>query len=739
MATKNLVIVESPAKAKTIKKYLGAGFEVKASMGHIRDLPGKKLWIDIDKNFEPTYEISDTKKKVVSELKKIAKDSDQVWIATDEDREGEAIGWHICHALGLNTTKIPRIVFHEITKTAIQNAIKNPRNIDMHLVDAQQGRRVLDRLVWFQVSPILWTKIKRGISAGRVQSVAVKLIVEREKEIKNFIPEESWKCKALITYKKSSFTIELSKIQGKKAALKTQKAALAYLASIGCVEKKSKQTKDKKSDTLIITFPEELAFTLDKITSKDTKKSPPAPFTTSTLQQLGSRAFGRGVKKIMMVAQKLYENGYITYMRTDSVNLSQDAIDTSAAYITKTFGKDYSSPRQYKGKAKNAQEAHEAIRPTDVTKSPAAIDLSGEEQKLYGLIRNRTLASQMADARGTSTTYDFSPEGAKKDVWSVKGEIIIFDGWLKLTGKIEKQQDDENTDEDNQKLPAIKQGEIVHSKDINATQHFSKPPARYTEAALVKTLEEKGIGRPSTYAPTIQTIQDRQYIEKKEAKKLYPTEMAFIVTDFLEKHFSDLMDYAFTANMEEKLDLIAEWKDNRHTMMKQFYTGFLKELEKAGHAKQEVIYTGNTCPECGGKLIYKFSKTWKFVGCENYPTCKYTSQTEEEKSVLDTLKAKYEGKPCPEGGTIVVKIGRFGPFLTSSEYPKVKRISGIPDEKMEALQKEYGGKKCEKCGKGKMMVKKSNRWGKTTYFLACNKYPDCKHTINIKEEAKEEE
>lgn len=729
---KNLVIVESPAKAKTLKKFLWNKYEIKASFWHVVELSKKKLWVDIENWFKPTYEISSDKKKVINEFKSILPQFWNVLLATDEDREWEAIARHIANILWLDVATTPRITFHEITKTAIEKAVENPRTIDLNLVNAQQWRRVLDRLVWFKISPILWQKIKRWLSAGRVQSVAVKLVIEKENEIKNFIPQESWKLKAYVVYKNKKFAINLEKLDWKAINIKNIDDVKKILWRIGVTIEQFEKSQDKKTKYLIYKLERVFDFRLASVDKKESKRYPSPPFITSTLQQEASRRFGWGVKQVMSIAQKLYENWYITYMRTDSVNLSALAIWTSKEYIIKHFGEEYSNPRNYTSKSANAQEAHEAIRPTYIDKKPESTWLTGQELKLYSLIWSRTLASQMSEALLDVTILTFNPLDDEKQDWTVKWEVIKFDWFLKLFENT-KEEEEEHTEEDTTTLPNIEVWEIVKSSMMEGVQNFSKPPARYTEASLVKKMESLEIGRPSTYAPTISTIQDRGYV-KKEWKFLMPTDIAFVVNDYLEKYFQNIMDYKFTANMEQFLDDIATGTLDWHNMLKDFYEGFLVNLEKAADTQNAKVYTWDTCPECGWWLIYKFSKTWKFIGCENYPDCKYTKATQEQSDYLTNLKDKYEWQPCPEWWTIVVKVGRFWPFLTSSEYPKVKRISSIPDEKLMELEKKFGWKPCPKCWKWVMHVKKSKKW----YFLACNKYPDCKTAENIKIPKEEE-
>lgn len=734
MSNKNLVIVESPAKAKTIQKFLWKDFEVTTSMGHICDLPQKKMWVDIENNFEPFYEISPWKKKVVNELKKEAKNKEKIYLATDEDREWEAIAWHLAEILNLDKNKTPRIVFHEITKSALQDAIKSPRSLDENLVNAQQWRRVLDRIVGFQISPILWEKVKRGLSAGRVQSVAVKLVVEKERERQKFVPKEYWYLKTQLKYDKKTFWAFFNKISNKKKILEKEESVKEVLKALKIKSSELKESKDQKTGNKNIELEKKIDFELKDKQKKESKKTPPPPFITSTLQQEASRKLWYWVKQTMMIAQKLYENWHITYMRTDSVSLSSKAINSIAAYIKKYFGNEYSKSRQYKTKSWSAQEAHEAIRPTNINKTSGNLKLTWKEAKLYFLIWSRCIASQMSEAKIEKTTYTFFPKIDSSQEWITKWEQIIFPGFL----KIYEEWSDEEDNKENFNLPKIEKWEQANSKQFQALQNFTKPPARYTEATLVKKLESEWIGRPSTYAPTISTVIDRWYIQK-EWKHLIPTEIAFIVTDYLTKYFCNLMDYSFTAKMEEKLDSIAEGKQSWKTMLKNFYKNFVNELEKAKKWGNQHLKIWEKCPKCWWELIYKFSRIGKFIWCENYPDCKYTRQSEEEKEMLEKLKEKYEWEKCPEWGQIVVKIWRYWPFLASSEYPKVKRIKAIPDEKQEELEEKLGGMKCDKCEKWTMHVKKPKKWRKGSYFLWCSEYPDCNNlkSITAKGEIKE--
>ncbi len=750
--SKNLVIVESPAKWKTIEKFLWPDFKVVASFGHIRDLPVKSLWVDIEKDFAPEYVINDDKKQTVTNLKKLAKTHSKIWIATDEDREWEAIWWHICHTLNLEIEKTPRIVFHEITKKWITEAIKKPRTIDVNWVNAQQARRILDRLVWYKVSPVLWKKIRKWLSAGRVQSVAVKLIVEKEREIVDFKPVESWKLSVELNYeedsKKYSFKTFFSKQDSKVKKLNSREDVEKLIATIFWNLDNIKEEKNKRW-FCVLKREEIIKFKLTDAIKKDSKRKPWAPFITSTLQQEASRKFGFWVKQTMMVAQKLYEwmdlwwwerTGLITYMRTDSVNLSDLAKDQARDLIVKQFWKEYHSKRTFKTKSAWAQEAHEAIRPTDLARTPESLAsvLDSMQLRLYTLIWKRTLASQMAEAIIGVTTFTFSPEKNLNQDWITKWEVIKFDWFMKLY--IEWTDEETDDKDDNSTLPNINIWTILDWENFEANQAYSRPPARYTEASLVKKLESEQIGRPSTYAPTISTIIDRWYIEKFEKKYLKPTEVAFTVTDFLEEYFPKMMEYKFTKIVEEDFDKIAVWKETYVEMLKWFWEGTLKkELENAWENAQKVIEkTGEKCPKCSEDLIFRHSKNGKFIGCSGFPECDFIDQPKEEKDALDSLRKKYEWKPCPDWveWTIVVKTGKYWPFLTSSEYPKVKWIWKIKNEKEELLEKllEKAWLLVDKETWEEMVLKNSRRWP----FLAAKNYPEVKIAKNIPKDIWEE-
>lgn len=737
---KNLVIVESPAKWKTIEKFLWNDFKVVASMWHIRDLPEKTLGINIENNFQPEYLISDEKKKIVADLQKLAKNYKNIWIATDEDREWEAIGWHLCHVLWLDIANVKRIVFHEITKEAILHSIQNPRNININLVNAQQARRILDRLVWYKISPILWKKIRKWLSAWRVQSVAVKLIVEKEREIKNFKSEESWKISAELKYNNIKFKTIFTKLDWKNKNFKSIEDVKKFFYILFDDVWNLKEEKNKTWN-IELSISNNINFILNSVNKKDSKRNPWAPFTTSTLQQEASRKFWFWVKQTMSIAQKLYEwvdlwnweiTWLITYMRTDSVNLSDNAINQISNLITKTFWKEYLKIRKYKTKSTWAQEAHEAIRPTYLNRTPESLENILDEQslKLYTLIWKRTLASQMEDAVIEVTTFDFSPENKTNQQWITKWEIIKFDWFMKLY--IES-SDDEIEDQENQKLPNIEIWTFIPAKNIIWIQNFSKPPIRYTEASLVKKLESEWIWRPSTYAPTISTIIDRWYIEKYNKKYLFPTEIAFIVNDFLQEFFEKMIDYKFTKNIEEEFDEIANWKIEFQKMLENFWIWTLKnDIEKASNTAQKVIeIVWKSCPKCWKDLIYKYSKTWKFIWCSWFPECDYTEQLKEELDKLQILKDKYEWKPCPDWieWTIVVKMWRFGPFLASSKYPEVKRIWKIQSEKdqlLEQIVKEQWLLIDVETWE-ELVIKNSKRWP----FLTAKKYPEVKIAKNI--------
>lgn len=707
---KNLVIVESPAKSQTIKKFLGPDFEVKASYGHTVDLPTKGMGIDIENGFKPDYVVSPDKRKVLSELKRLSESAEETWIATDEDREGEAIWWHIANQLKLDVKTTPRIVFHEITKTAIENAVKNPRTIDMHLVDAQQARRVLDRLVGFELSPVLWRKIKTWLSAGRVQSVAVKLIVEREREIQAFEADSFFKVVAqFLTSEKKNLTAELSK------QLKNEAETTKFLESLSGA-----------------------TYEVSDIEVKPGKKSPSAPFTTSTLQQEASRKLGFSVARTMQVAQKLYEAGHITYMRTDAVNLSDFATQAAKAQIISEYGENYSKPTHYATKAKGAQEAHECIRPTHMENHIAGADPS--EKKLYQLIWKRTIASQMAPAELEKTKATIQISRTDKFKFIASGEVLKFDGFLKVY--MESSDTEEDDEEIKGMLPLLKVGENLEENSILATEKFKQHPPRYTEASLVKKLEEQGIGRPSTYAPTISTIQKRGYVVKEdrpwktrnylelslldgkitrtereqitgaEKQKMFPTDIGMIVTDFLDQNFADIMDYGFTANVEQEFDEIAEGKLQRVQMMEKFYGPFHAQVvETTGKERVNTERALGQHPSNGKPVIARMGRYGPMIqiGEPDDPEKKFASLPAGKTIETITFEEALQAFALPrslgkrEGEEVSASTGRFGPYVKyKSLFVSIKRDSGLDpfsitleeaipmiQEKMEAEKNKY--------------------------------------------------
>jgi DNA topoisomerase-1 len=680
--SKNLVIVESPAKAKTIEGFLGKDFLVRSSFGHVRDLVKKGYGIDVENNFTPTYEVQPDKERVIAELKKLSKGAEMVWLASDEDREGEAISWHLYETLGLEKKRTKRIVFHEITKPAIEKAIQNPREIDINLVNAQQARRILDRLVGFELSPILWRKVRPSLSAGRVQSVAVRLIVEREREIQAFKSSSAFKVSALFQVGKGILKAELD------GRFKTEAEANAFL---------------EKCKNAI--------YTINSIETRPAKRTPSAPFTTSTLQQEAARKLGFSVSQTMVVAQRLYEAGKITYMRTDSVNLSETAISQAKEAINKNYGAKYHHPRQYKTKSKGAQEAHEAIRPTYIQTQ----EISGErnEQRLYDLIWKRTIASQMADAELEKTTAKVGISTTSEQ-FVAQGEVLKFDGFLKVY--IEG-TDDENDEDSSSMLPPMNQGDKLEVKEITATERFTHHPARYTEASLVKKLEELGIGRPSTYAPTISTVQKRNYVEKTdregqlrnytmltfegnkiskqiktettgaEKAKLFPTDIGMVVNDFLIQYFPDILDFNFTAKVEEEFDEIAEGKMKWTDMLKDFYKPFHKTVERTIDNSERASgerALGND-PKTGKPVIVRIGRFGPLaqIGETNEETGEkavFASLRKEQSIETITLDEALDLFKLPmnlgqhKGKEVIIGIGRFGPYVKfGDDYISIPR------------------------------------------------------------------
>jgi len=709
----NLVIVESPAKAKTIEKYLGGGYKVLASYGHVRDLPAGKLGVDTKANYEPEYVVPDKAKKAVSILKKEASKSEKTYLATDLDREGEAIAWHIAQAVGLGNSKsetrnpkLERITFSEITRAAVERAIKNPRDLNMDLVDAQQARRVLDRLVGYKLSPLLWKKVKSGLSAGRVQSVAVRLVVEKEREILDFKTQEFWLVGVTLSKAEDElqFVAYLVEENGKpvdKFDIMGEKQAKNY-------EKLLEKAKYKIID----------------LKQEDALRRPSAPFTTSTLQMEASRKLSFSAKQTMMHAQRLYEAGHITYMRTDSTNLSLEAIKKVRALIGKKYGKEYlpESAQIYKTKTKRAQEAHEAIRPTHFEKGEVSPD--GREQRLYDLILKRTVASQMKEAIVEMTQARILADVKEKLIFLAKGERVKFDGFIKV---YTEGKDDVNGEESGT-LPKLAKNEELDFHKFMADQKFTEPPKRYSEATLVKKLESLGIGRPSTYAPTMSTIQDRGYV-KLEDRRFIPEEIGMIVNDLLVKHFPTTVDYKFTAKMEDNLDAVAEGEEEWQKVIDEFYIPFEKNLIVKGKEleKEEIMPVEELkekCPKCKKPLIVRFGKFGKFVACSGYPECKYSrpleSKADKKSEVVEgdgtTEKlSEAEGEKCEKcGGKMMLKEGKFGKFLACDNYPKCKNTKSIV---------QGTGKKCPDCGDGEIIERRTKRGKK---FWGCSKYPGCK-------------
>ena len=710
---KNLVIVESPAKAKTIEKFLGNDYKVLSSYGHIRDLKKKEFSIDVENGFEPTYEIPADKKKLVAELKAEAKKADMVWLASDEDREGEAISWHLFEVLGLDPEKTKRIVFHEITKTAILKAIENPRDIDVNLVNAQQARRILDRIVGFELSPVLWKKVKPALSAGRVQSVAVRLIVEREREVHAFVSEPSYRVTAVF---------EVPDVDGNEVEVKAEL---------------SNRFKTKEEAQAFLETCKDAQFSIEDITTRPVKKSPAAPFTTSTLQQEAARKLGFTVAQTMMVAQRLYENGQITYMRTDSVNLSDLALNTSKQTILSLMGERYVKVRKFATKTKGAQEAHEAIRPTYMENQ--SVEGTAQEKKLYDLIWKRTIASQMADAELEKTTATITISGSS-DVFTAIGEVIKFDGFLRVYR--ESYDDDNEQEDESHLLPPLKKGQKLEHGPIIATERFTQRPPRYTEASLVRKLEELGIGRPSTYAPTISTIQQREYVEKgnkdgeertfnvltlkdsqikdedhseitgAEKSKLFPTDTGTVVNDFLTEYFPDILDYNFTASVEKEFDEIAEGEVKWTSIMKNFYDKFHPSVEntlaiKTEHKVGERILgeepgTGKTV----SVKIGRFGPVVQIGTVEDEEKPRFAQMKKGQSMETITLEEALELFKLPrtlgeyEGKSVSVGVGRFGPYVLHNKVyvslPKTLDPMEITLEEAEQLILEKRQKETER-------------------------------------------
>jgi DNA topoisomerase I len=716
---KALVIVESPAKAKTIGKYLGKQYVVRASLGHIKDLPKKDLSVDVERDFKPKYEIIEGKKKLISELKQAAKGVDFVYLAADPDREGEAICWHLKEELEPKKSLKPeifRVMFNEITANAVKKAFDKPVAVNVHLVEAQQARRILDRLVGYKISPLLWDKVRRGLSAGRVQTVALRLIVEREREVRAFQKQEYWTIDVALNAKKPPvLTARLNKRGDETPQVENENAAKTIV------------------DDLV-----EASYVVRSVTTREKRRNPVPPFITSTLQQESSRKLRFSVKRTMMLAQGLYEGkelgeegsvGLITYMRTDSTRVSEDALAEVRAFVAERYGQNYlpESSNVYKTK-KDAQDAHEAVRPTSVLRTPESVEkyLAEDELKLYRLIWMRFVASQMTPAVFDQTTIDINATGKSKVpyLFRATGTVQKFDGFLRVyqEGKDEKDEEDEELQH---KLPLVTEGEILRFKEIRPEQHFTEPPPRYNEATLVKKLEADGVGRPSTYASILSTIQDREYVVK-EGGKFTPTELGMVVTDLLLESFSDLFDVKYTARMEEELDEIEEGKLEWRDAMAEFYGRFQKDLEHAEEHMTDIKRmekpTDLVCEKCGKPMVIKWGKHGSFIACTGYPECTNTRELTVDLPDVDKadLSEQDEQEYCENcGRPMVLKKGRFGQFYACSGYPDCKTTKQIGGEQRKDVPLE---EVCPQCGSN--LVKKFGRYGE---FVACSNYPKCKY------------
>jgi len=744
---KSLVIVESPAKARTIDKYLGPGFEVKASMGHVRDLPSKGLNVDIENDFEPTYDIMPGKKRTVTSLRAAAKKCDRLFLATDLDREGEAIAWHLAQLLGIPEEKTYRVIFNAITQSAIKRAFAEPGKLNMDKVMAQQARRILDRIVGYQISPLLWKKISRGLSAGRVQSIAVKMIVEKEKEIRRFQPREYWLIPAVFTtdlqsdYRKEWLDFTSSQTQnGKPPTLAEQSKWLtehnAFKAELYKIGDEEFKASSKEQAERIFNELKQAEFKLADLQTKQSISRPSAPFITSTLQQAAANRLGFATKRTMRVAQQLYEGidlgsmgflGLITYMRTDSAHLSSEAVREVRDYISSHIGPAY-LPKEAKlyASRKTAQQAHEAIRPTDVDLTPSDIKpfLTDEQYKLYDLVWRRFVACQMESAKWNVTNLNIAAQTALGCCWyRTTGRVLVFDGFAKIWSITSNEQ----------QLPSMKVGQRLAAINIKAEQHFTKPPARYSEAALVRALEKEGIGRPSTYAAIISTIQERGYVEQSE-KKFFATDLGEIVTDKLNEYFPKIMDIAFTRYMEEQLDKIEEQHLDWLGVLKDFYGPFKESLETAAkqmrHAKAEVTPSEYECPQCGQQLVYRFGKNGRFLSCSAYPACTFACPCDQEGKMIEEKVSEHKCPVC--GKPMVHKNGRFGPFLGCSNYPDCKTTLKLDKQGNVLPPKpppEPTGIKCYKCKEGALVI----RQGKKGPFMGCSRFPRCRTIISIKQ------
>jgi DNA topoisomerase I len=725
MAAKNLVIVESPAKAKTLEKYLGRDFQVKASVGHVVDLPKSKLGVDIKKNFTPDFHVIQAKKKVIDDLKKAAKGKEKIYLASDPDREGEAIAWHIADQVAKNHKNVHRVLINEITKKAVQDAIANPLELDRNKFDAQIARRVLDRLVGYQLSPLLWNKVRRGLSAGRVQSVAVRLVCEREREIRAFEAQEYWSLTALLegrlppTFKARLVQWQGTKVDNKKFRLENESAVQEILKSLNGA-----------------------SWIIGEVEKKERRRYPTPPFVTSKLQQEAARKLGFQPKRTMQLAQQLYEGvelgnegavGLITYMRTDSTRISNDALSAVRTLIGAQYGKSYvpDKPNTYRSK-KSAQDAHEAIRPTSLEYTPERVRsyLRRDAFQLYSLIWDRFVASQMVPATFDQTVFEIP---VREALFRANGQQIKFDGFMKvyIEGRDERSNKDAEENEEEAEagasdidgvLPDLQKGDALNLLSMDPRQHFTQPPPRYTQASLIKELDERGIGRPSTYAAIISNIIDREYVLQDERRSLAPTDLGFLVTDLLVESFPDILNVEFTAGMEDELDKIEEGKEKWTKAMKRFYTPFARDLKKAEtemrDVKRQEVPTEIPCEKCGAMMVIKWGRNGEFLACPQYPECKSTKNFRRDESgeikIAEEMQIDENCENC--GRPMQLRWGKYGKFLGCSGYPECKTIS--PLEKPVDL-----GIKCPDCGEGNVKERKS-RWGKM--FYGCDRYPECK-------------
>jgi DNA topoisomerase-1 len=710
---KNLVIVESPAKAKTLSKYLGRDYQVKASVGHVVDLPKSKLGVDIENDFATEYAVIHGKHAILQEIKQAAKDKDAIYLAPDPDREGEAIAWHIAGKLGHpKRANVRRVLFNEITKKAVLEAIQHPRDLDQHLFEAQQARRVLDRLVGYRLSPLLWQKVRRGLSAGRVQSVAVRIIVEREREIRAFVPEEYWTVDARLEgAQPPQFLARLAEVDGQR------------------IDKQLKLDARERVDEILRGL-DGATWTVTKVEKKERRRHPTPPFITSRLQQEASRKLGFQPSRTMRIAQRLYEGvelgsegavGLITYMRTDSTRVSAEAIAAVREYIPRRYGDAYlpADPNFYRSK-KDAQDAHEAIRPTAMQWDPERVApyLEREALALYTLIWNRFVASQMSPAVYDATALDIQAAACR---FRATGQVLKFDGFIRVytEGQDDRAEDDENAEG---QLPPLAEGEVVALRELLPEQHFTQPPPRFTQATLIKALEEDGIGRPSTYASIMGTILNKEYVVEDEHKRLRPTELGMLVTDLLVESFPDVLNVEFTASMEDELDLIEEGREHWVAAMRRFWTPFSKDLERAEvemrDVKREERPTDLACEKCGKPMVIKWGRRGEFLACSGYPDCRNTTNfTRDEDGTIKPAEPEITDRTCDEcGRPMQVRFGRFGKFLGCSGYPECKSVQPL-------FKPVATGITCLACGQGELFERRSKRGNA---FFSCNRYPECK-------------